>query len=598
MLVTDKFVFLHLPRTGGTFVYDVVTRFFPSAREIGYHLPRELLPKEFSGLPILGTVRNPWDFYASWYHHQQSNKKYSRQKNILFGCLSNDRQHGFAETIQNALDLGVNDNKLDELILSVPDEVSYRERHVPNLTKNLVSRIRGSGLGLYTFRFNQLFGKADDVFFCRVESLRSDLMTFFEKIGAATEDLRNYVASLDKKNSSAHRHYSTYYTPALAALVSLRDRQLVERFGFTFEDGAAESRTKERPQLTKILTTTPVAENATVPAKNRLLVVSSREKRVIPLRMGKACGKVILSGNTANRFGRRALAVPVDMYISAMWEPSDTNRGLAIVWDSQKEDGVWLTTVRKIMRLIEAQIGPVSGRLTIHNTLPLGRGMGSSTAIVVALARCFLGNHCKAEALAIEDDINKGHSGLDFAAIWEARPVIIQGDRYAITDLPTGLQHGFLIDTGLPEMPTSIIVRRLKERLLEDKSLMRSVDIIGNCTERLLGGEHPLTVYPDHHREFVKLGLIPRNVCELVEKIERSGGAAKAGRFGGVTGGVGMLFVVHPEIQDLKAVVKTAPIAVSYNARDHTFVAAHPMGQQYLRKGLKPAAVAIGEYYT
>jgi hypothetical protein len=36
MLVTDKFVFLHLPRAGGTFVYDVVKKFFPSAREIGY----------------------------------------------------------------------------------------------------------------------------------------------------------------------------------------------------------------------------------------------------------------------------------------------------------------------------------------------------------------------------------------------------------------------------------------------------------------------------------------------------------------------------------------------------------------------------------
>ena len=49
--------------------------------------------------------------------------------------------------------------------------------------------------------------------------------------------------------------------------------------------------------------------------------------------------------------------------------------------------------------------------------------MGSSTAIVVALARCFLGENCKEEALAIEDIINKGHSGLDFAVIWEERPI-------------------------------------------------------------------------------------------------------------------------------------------------------------------------------
>src|SRR5437879_4149254 len=65
MIVTDKFVFVHLPRSGGTFVSEVIRKFFPSAHEIGYHLPRTLLPAEYSHLPVLGAVRNPWDFYVS-----------------------------------------------------------------------------------------------------------------------------------------------------------------------------------------------------------------------------------------------------------------------------------------------------------------------------------------------------------------------------------------------------------------------------------------------------------------------------------------------------------------------------------------------------
>ena len=106
-------------------------------------------------------------------------------------------------------------------------------------------KIRGTGIGLYTFRFNQLFGQADDVYFCRVESLRSDLMAFFEKIGAASDALRSYVLGLDKKNTSEHLHYSTYYTPELAELVSIRDRPLIERFGYIFEQASsAESRTR------------------------------------------------------------------------------------------------------------------------------------------------------------------------------------------------------------------------------------------------------------------------------------------------------------------------------------------------------------------
>jgi hypothetical protein len=242
MLVTDKFVFLHFPRAGGTFVYDVVRKFFPSAREIGYHFPRELLPQEYSHLPILGTVRNPWEFYVSWYHHQNSNIRYSPLTNVLFGCLSENRKLDFLGTIQNALDLGVNDDKLDLLIEALPEKFDYQTRQISNVTKGVIRRIRGTGLGLYSFRFNQLFGPAEDVFFCRVESLRDDLMSFFERIGVASDALRNHVLSLDKKNVSHSRHYSTYYTAELAELVSIRDRGLMERFGFTFESQASGTR--------------------------------------------------------------------------------------------------------------------------------------------------------------------------------------------------------------------------------------------------------------------------------------------------------------------------------------------------------------------
>ena len=62
---------------------------------------------------------------------------------------------------------------------------------------------------------------------------------------------------------------------------------------------------------------------------------------------------------------------------------------------------------------------------------------------------------------------------------------------------------------------------------------MDSVRTIGDCTERLLSGEDPLTVFPDHYKGLVNLGVVPPRVRSLIEKIQRSGGAAKPGRFGG-----------------------------------------------------------------
>jgi mevalonate kinase len=285
-----------------------------------------------------------------------------------------------------------------------------------------------------------------------------------------------------------------------------------------------------------------------------------------PPKVGRACGKIIISGNVAIKFGKRAIAVPVDMHITVKWDKSDIAReGLRIVWPGQKEDGVWMTTVRKIIKLIESRIGPLSGNVSIRNTLPLGKGMGSSTAIGIALSRCFLGESCKDEALAIEDIINKGHSGIDFAAIWEERPIIITRGRYECIELPKRLRQGYLVDTGAPALPTSIIIERLEERSPREKIFRESVEAIGKCTERLLSGEDPQSVFPDHHRGQVNLGVVPPRVRSLIEKIQRSGGAAKATRSGAGTGGVGMVFAVHPKVDVLKKILGSAPIILAYD---------------------------------
>jgi hypothetical protein len=247
MIVTDKFVFVHLPRTGGTFVSEVIKKFFPEAHEIGHHLPREFLPREYSHLPVLGTVRNPWELYVSLYHYILPKDAAS----ILVSWMSENGRLGFVGSIQNVLNLGVNDERLDVLIEMLPAHVDYSRTQIPNVTKDEMRRVRGTGVGYYTFRFNQMFGNADDVFFCRLETLKQDLVAFFEGIGAATNELRDYVLGSDKKNSSEHHHYSTYYTPELADLVSIRDRQLIERFGYVFEQpSSVETRGRALPQTT------------------------------------------------------------------------------------------------------------------------------------------------------------------------------------------------------------------------------------------------------------------------------------------------------------------------------------------------------------
>jgi hypothetical protein len=152
--------------------------------------------------------------------------------------MSENGKLGVIDSIRNVVNLGVNDERLDVLIQMLPEHIDYSKTHIPNVTKDTMRRVRGTGVGYYTFRFNELFGNADDIFFCRLETLRQDLVAFFEGVGAATDELRDYVLHSDKKNIADHHHYSSYYTPELAELVSIRDRQVIEKFGYVFEQAS------------------------------------------------------------------------------------------------------------------------------------------------------------------------------------------------------------------------------------------------------------------------------------------------------------------------------------------------------------------------
>jgi hypothetical protein len=152
----------------------------------------------------------------------------------LFCTVSENRTLNFEQTIRNTLNLGVSDEHLTTIIEQLPEAFDYKNRHIANVTREMMKQISGTGLGLYTFRFHQMFGQADDVYFCRLGSLRTDLLHFFNRIGVESSALRNYVLGLEKKNSSEHVDCAEYYSADLAQLVSIRDRTLIERFGFSF----------------------------------------------------------------------------------------------------------------------------------------------------------------------------------------------------------------------------------------------------------------------------------------------------------------------------------------------------------------------------
>ena len=89
------------------------------------------------------------------------------------------------------------------------------------------------------------------------------------------------------------------------------------------------------------------------------------------------------------------------------------------------------------------------------------------------------------------------------------------------------------------------------------------------------------------------MGVIPPRVRSLIEKIQQSGGAAKAARVGGATGGVGMVFVVHPNVKALEAVLGSAPISVTNDPLLRQFIAVEPSVQQHPRRSMEPVELDV-----
>jgi hypothetical protein len=274
MIITEYFTFVHLHKSGGSFISSFLLSFLPSARCIGYHYPLAVLPAEYRDLPVLGSVRNPWDVYVSYYFFQLELLEKARERNammspreleawtaagndpfngvdVLFEEMSKGGSLSFSATTRRILQLGVDSALLDQLLDKMPTTFDRRGRSTPpqvegfrgmNVRADDLTTIRSTGQGLYSFLFRHLYGNARDIHFLRMESLREDLLAYLSIQGIkVTSEMESFVRRSDRVNTSRHRPYASYYDQELAALVRKRDSGTAQLFGYYFDWGASNS---------------------------------------------------------------------------------------------------------------------------------------------------------------------------------------------------------------------------------------------------------------------------------------------------------------------------------------------------------------------
>lgn len=208
VILCKNFVWVHLPKTGGTWVRETLAKYAPASwglevRYPGHHSIRSAGPK-YEGVPAFHIIRNPWEWYVSWYGFWGT---HLRQRS---GCFAKPEGAWNPEERKRA----------DIASMPFPDAVKA---------------IEGAGLGIgYHYRRICLRTDGSSIDFGRFDSMRTELVRLLTKYGCPPpEPLHRAIMHDAPKMTSVHRPWREYYSDRkLVDLVAGYEAELIERFGY------------------------------------------------------------------------------------------------------------------------------------------------------------------------------------------------------------------------------------------------------------------------------------------------------------------------------------------------------------------------------
>jgi hypothetical protein len=229
MLVTESFVFLHVPKTAGTFIQSVLLDHMPVVDTGEHtHMPYSSLRPEWRELPGLYVVRNPWDWYVSWFHWTLKRGRGLQERGRTF------RAGGPKAAIwENVLRSGAADFR----------EAVHRAC-AGDFEHPLTPLMRRDGLDLYSAYLRSIVGEAlerPDYTALKFERLKRPLIGFLQEHTAVSPALARAIRSEPPRLASEHADYRAYYDDDLRELVGAKTRWIQDRFRYRFRASAAGS---------------------------------------------------------------------------------------------------------------------------------------------------------------------------------------------------------------------------------------------------------------------------------------------------------------------------------------------------------------------
>lgn len=238
----EKFIFLHMPKTGGTFL-DKFLKKIPNTHDdvfsphnnikspdwhFGINESLKYITFPLNEYHVFTTTRNPFDMYVSLY-------EYTKRGNFHeWGIFKNSKKQDFASWLVNIVNLKQDPERLKK----------FENDHTSTSTWFKESHLAEGEIGWVTYRWlrtcniiNPTSGVLEERIdtYLKQENLNQDIAELFLNKLNVSSSLTQEVLNSNKINQTTGRKkYQDYYTSELIELVNKRDSHYLKKFNYSF----------------------------------------------------------------------------------------------------------------------------------------------------------------------------------------------------------------------------------------------------------------------------------------------------------------------------------------------------------------------------
>jgi hypothetical protein len=220
MIVGTNYTYIHLPKCGGTSITKILEKYYSGNKGV-IHSKLTTKPNDKK---IIGSIRNPLDWYVSLWAYGCSDKGYFN------GLLR--MTHPDTDKLYNDFNNIDNFKKWLNIVFNLKSPQFHQCEIYPN-------KMAEHNVGPMTSRFITFYQLNDWSVLGDIN--KDNLVDYYIRQENMNKDIKEIMLSITNKNSvfeniqlnsSQHKHFSEYYDEETLKLVSTKDKYIYNKFKY------------------------------------------------------------------------------------------------------------------------------------------------------------------------------------------------------------------------------------------------------------------------------------------------------------------------------------------------------------------------------